>query len=134
MATPNGSGRLITGINVTPLVDVTLVLLVIMMVTASYIVAQSIPVDLPRASSGEAASSLDRARRLHLGSEALSESELRARIRSAHVGDREVRAVISADGALPHRDVIHVVDVLRQEGVTRFAINVEPDPVSVRAK
>ena len=45
------SGRMITDINVTPLVDVTLVLLIIFMVTASLIVNPSIKVDLPKASS-----------------------------------------------------------------------------------
>jgi hypothetical protein len=43
----------ITGINVTPLVDITLVLLIIFMVTAKMIVeAQSVPLDLPKAASG----------------------------------------------------------------------------------
>ena len=43
---------MISGINVTPLVDITLVLLIIFMVTASYIVKASIEVDLPRAANG----------------------------------------------------------------------------------
>src|SRR5439155_11855828 len=42
----------ITGINVTPLVDITLVLLIIFMVTATYIVKQTIEVELPRAAHG----------------------------------------------------------------------------------
>src|SRR5947207_12282477 len=42
----------INGINVTPLVDITLVLLIIFMVTASYIVKQTIEVQLPRAAHG----------------------------------------------------------------------------------
>ena len=42
----------ITGINVTPLVDITLVLLIIFMVTAKIIVSQSVPLDLPKAASG----------------------------------------------------------------------------------
>ena len=45
---------LIAGINVTPLVDVTLVLLIIFMVTAKIIVSQGMPMDLPKAASGEA--------------------------------------------------------------------------------
>ena len=44
---------LISGINVTPLVDVTLVLLIIFMVTAKIIVSQGMPMDLPKAASGE---------------------------------------------------------------------------------
>jgi biopolymer transport protein ExbD len=48
----NGSDDAITGINVTPLVDITLVLLIIFMVTATYIVKETIEVDLPRAAQG----------------------------------------------------------------------------------
>src|SRR6185369_6415943 len=51
--------EMITAINVTPLVDVVLVLLIILMVTASYIVSKSIPMDLPNAAS---AGDLDRSR------------------------------------------------------------------------
>jgi len=47
---------MITGINVTPLVDITLVLLIIFMVTASYIVSPSIKIDLPKAASGASSS------------------------------------------------------------------------------
>ena len=46
------AGRMIVDINVTPLVDITLVLLIIFMVTASYIVSPAIKVDLPKAASG----------------------------------------------------------------------------------
>ena len=45
-------GPAIVNINVTPLVDITLVLLIIFMVTASYIVSPAIRVDLPKAASG----------------------------------------------------------------------------------
>ena len=46
-----GKAGMITGINVTPMVDVVLVLLVIMMVSATYIVSQSMKVELPKAAS-----------------------------------------------------------------------------------
>src|SRR5215212_10838050 len=46
------AGRMITEINVTPLVDITLVLLIIFMVTTTYIVNPTIKIDLPKAASG----------------------------------------------------------------------------------
>ncbi len=49
-----GDDEMISGINVTPLVDVTLVLLVIFMVTATYVAKEAIQVDLPRAAAGGA--------------------------------------------------------------------------------
>ncbi|MDB5214761.1 MAG: Biopolymer transport protein ExbD/TolR, partial [Myxococcaceae bacterium] len=48
----SNSDDAITGINVTPLVDITLVLLIIFMVTAKLIVSKSVPLDLPKAASG----------------------------------------------------------------------------------
>ena len=51
-ADPNAQSNMITGINVTPLVDITLVLLIVFMVTATYIVKATIDVELPRAATG----------------------------------------------------------------------------------
>ena len=50
-ATACNDDEIITGINVTPLVDVTLVLLVILMVTASYVASRSIPMELPKSAT-----------------------------------------------------------------------------------
>jgi biopolymer transport protein ExbD len=121
----------ITGINVTPLVDIVLVLLVILMVTASYVASRAIPVELPRAATGEAlpgilALTIDRGGAVFVEGEALDEVGLRARVRTARARDAELRAVISADGRARHAQVVRVVDVLRQEQVTRFALDVDP--------
>ena len=53
-AAAHNDDELITGINVTPLVDITLVLLVILMVTASYVVSRAIPMELPKGATAEA--------------------------------------------------------------------------------
>jgi len=128
---------MITGINVTPLVDITLVLLVILMVTASYVASKAIPVELPKGATGEATQttltiSIDRDGQTFLDAERISEVALRAKIKAAHDADPETRAVIAADGRTTHSNVIHVMDVLRRENVTKFAINVDPDEVARR--
>jgi len=121
---------MITGINVTPLVDVVLVLLIILMVTASYIVSKSIPMELPNAKTGVAATaplniSLDKNERLYLDGEPVSTAELeRAAGRASQAG--EARAMIAADGTAQHKSVIRVIDLLRRSGVVKFAINVNP--------
>jgi biopolymer transport protein TolR len=125
----------ITGINVTPLVDVVLVLLIVLMVTAGYIVSQTIPVDLPKGATGESTSitlaiTVDQQGRTFLDGQLVARDALRTRIRQAHARDRETRAVIAADGSTRHREVVAVIDLLRQEGVSRFAINVQPDELS----
>jgi biopolymer transport protein ExbD len=136
MALPSSqSDEMISGINVTPLVDVVLVLLVVLMVTATYIASRSIPLDLPSGKTGELtpaplAISIDRAGELFLDRTPIRERELRARLRSALGQHRELRAVIAADGSVPHRRVVQIIDLLRQEHVVRFAINVNPDDLS----
>jgi biopolymer transport protein ExbD len=124
--------ELITGINVTPLVDVVLVLLVILMVTASYVVSRSVPLELPRAATSDAVPStlvvsLGKDGELFLDGVAIDPAGLRARVRQVHAADPETRAVIAADGRARHAQVVKVIDLLRQENVTRFAINVEPE-------
>jgi|SRR4051812_33904005 biopolymer transport protein ExbD len=131
-ATANNDDEMITGINVTPLVDITLVLLVILMVTASYVVAKTIPMELPRGATGEATPStlsvsIDRDGKTYLDAVPIDEPTLRARIRTAHAADPETRAVIAADGRTTHANVVHVIDLLRREDVTKFAINVDPE-------
>lgn len=134
-ASATSDEEMITGINVTPLVDITLVLLVILMVTASYVASRAIPVDLPKGATGESTPttltvSLDRDGKLFLDAEPIDEGALRARVKRAHDADADTRAVIAADGRTSHAQVIHVIDLLRQEDVTKFAINVDPADVA----
>lgn len=126
-----GEDELITAINVTPLVDIVLVLLIILMVTATAIVSKTIPMELPEAATGEStpttlAVSIDEDGDLFVDARPVSEDQLRGQIRAARSEDADVRAVIAADGRIPHRRVVQVIDLLRQEQVTKFAINVRP--------
>jgi biopolymer transport protein ExbD len=136
MQSSSNSDESITGINVTPLVDVVLVLLVVLMVTATYLASRAIPVDLPRGKTGEPARpahrELTRAGSLYVDGVPCSESELRDKLAAARRADPELRAVIAADGAVPHRQVIGIIDLLRQEHVDRFAINVDADDLEKR--
>ena len=123
---------MITAINVTPLVDITLVLLVILMVTASYVVSKAIPLELPRGATGETTPttlsvSIDRDGKTYLDATPIDEPTLRQRIKAAHTADPEVRAVIAADGRTSHSNVVHVIDLLRREDVTKFALDIDPD-------
>ena len=137
MQSSSSSDDSITGINVTPLVDVVLVLLVVLMVTATYLASRSIPVDLPSGKTGEATTapltvSLTKTGALYVDGVPSSEAQLRERLVVARRADPELRAVIAADGAVPHRRVIGIIDLLRQERVERFAINVDADELEKR--
>ena len=124
-------GRMITEINVTPLVDIVLVLLIVFMVTTTYIVNPSLKVDLPKAASGSEtqksslALSLDKDSKLFLNGEAADETSVKAFIAAELPKNAELQAVIAADKAVPHGDVVHVIDVVKRAGVKKFAINVE---------
>ncbi len=127
--------EIITGINVTPLVDITLVLLVILMVTASYVVSRSIPMELPKGATGESTPttlsvSIDRQGNTFLDAEPITEAALRERVRQAYAADGDTRAVIAADGRVDHARVVRVIDLLRRENVTKFAINVDPEELA----
>ena len=123
----------ITSINVTPLVDVVLVLLIIFMVTANFIVRETMEVDLPKAANaGETVQGLvsvvmDRQGRLFLNGEEVSEAQLRAKVAESVKRDAETRAILSADQVLPYGEVMHLIDVVKGEGVSRFALNIEKD-------
>ena len=127
----DGEDGMISGINVTPLVDITLVLLIVFMVTASYIVREQIEVDLPRAAhAAEATGStlalvLTRDGALYVDGARQTEAELAARVRVAVAKDKDARALISADRAASHGAVVHLIDLVKGEGMSRFAINIE---------
>jgi biopolymer transport protein ExbD len=125
-------GELISGINVTPLVDVMLVLLVVMMVTGQYLASRAVPLDLPKASTGETKSqaplaiSVDASGAIFLDGERLSKAELGQRVHARSDGS-ERSALIAADGNARHRAVVDVIDVLRQEGIGKLGLNVAPE-------
>jgi biopolymer transport protein ExbD len=126
-------GGMISGINVTPLVDVTLVLLIIFMVTATYIVKQAIEVDLPRAANaGEATGTtlnvvLTKNGETFIDGSRRSERGLRDAAHVAVGKDRGARAIISADKNALHGAVVRVLDLIKGEGIAKFAINIEKD-------
>lgn len=130
-AVSQADDEMITGINVTPLVDVVLVLLVILMVTAGYVTSRALPLDLPHAATGESIPktltiSIDRAGNTFLDGDAISREGLRARVRVAAARQPDARALIAADGHTSHADVVRVIDLLRRENLTRFSLNVDP--------
>lgn len=122
----------ITGINVTPLVDITLVLLIIFMVTAKLVVSNAIPMDLPKAATGGEVQqvfslALGADGRVSVDGTTLSggDRELLERATAALKRSPELRAVIAADGEVPHRRVMSALDVLRQAGLSRIAFGVQ---------
>jgi biopolymer transport protein ExbD len=127
MAAVQNTDEEISGINVTPLVDVTLVLLIIFMVTAKLIAGQGIPLDLPKAKTAGATQTVlnvvvdAQGGVLANGEKVKDDVELKSRAGQALKANPELRTVISASAATSHGNVMHVLDTVRDAGITRVA-------------
>jgi len=121
----------IVGINVTPMVDVVLVLLIIMMVSATYIVSQSLKVELPKTASSDDTVSktyvvtVTKDGNYFYNDKPVTRVGLQKEFRSALAATKDVNLVITADEDAHHGKVVGVIDLAKVEGITKFAINVE---------
>lgn len=145
---PQEEGGIISDINVVPLVDITLVLLIIFMVATPIVMNQAIRVKLPKAAHGKAAMpttvalTLKDDGQLFLNGQLTDYEKLRGQLasrvkqhkaRSGDEGKVKLQAIIAADRKVPHGAVIHLIDVVKDCGVTEFALNIEKvDTVSLK--
>jgi biopolymer transport protein ExbD len=133
MAGPMGrdEDQPISDINVTPLVDICLVLLIIFMVTTPMIMKPSINVNLPKAASsdqsapGELQVTITKDGKIFCNGKTVSQEELGAEAKNLVAAKPEVQAMISADKDTSHGTVIGVIDIIKSAGVKKFAINIE---------
>lgn len=121
----------ISDINVVPLVDIILVVLIIFMVTAPMIMKPAINVNLPKAASGESTQptklsiSLTKDGQILLNGTAADENTLKAKAEEEAGKSPDVQAIIAADKDVPHGTVVRVLDVVKLAGVKKFAISIE---------
>ena len=126
---------IITEINVTPLVDIMLVLLIIFMLTAHLIAKQAIEVELPRASQSTTlkvttlAITLNREGAIFLDDKPVTPDALRAAVAAAIQKDPKSQAIIAGDKAVSHGRIVWVLDLVKSLGVTSFAILIDPNNV-----
>lgn len=129
-----GEDEPLTSINIVPLVDIILVVLIIFMVTATYMVKPAIRIDLPDAATGENTEptslgiSVAADGTLMLDGTVITEPDLKARVAQEFTKDANVVCLISGDKDSRHGDVTHVIDLVKSLGVTKFAINIDPAP------
>ena len=136
---PGQEEGLFADINVTPLVDITLVLLIIFMVTAPMIVNNpSIKVELPKAATGDEtlkstlALTLQREAAggytLYANGEKTDEMKVRTQIPEMLSKNKDLQAIIAADKGIAYGDVVHIVDLVKSLGVHKFALNTDATP------
>ena len=130
---------IIVDINVTPLVDVILVLLIIFMVTTQMMTPPSIPVELPKASTGEVSKTSPLAITIRkkkgsdgveffLNGKPIAEKALEPAIAKVvkEKGKKKVQGIIAADRRVMFGRVINVLDMLRRLGIEDYAFNIDP--------
>jgi biopolymer transport protein ExbD len=138
MAHAPQSDEAITGINVTPLVDITLVLLIIFMVTAKLIAGQSVPLDLPKAATAGVMQTVltveidDRGNVSANGQPMADRLALEQKAKSSLVEDPSLRALISASARASHGTVLQVMDTLRKVGLSKIAFAADKAEPSLR--
>jgi len=127
---------IIADINVTPLVDIMLVLLIIFMLTANLIAKQAIEVELPRASQSTSlnpttlAVTITRDGAFYLNGKPTTPEAFRAAVQAAVAADAKTQVIIAGDKAVSHGRVVWVLDVVKSLGVTSFAIQIDPASIT----
>ena len=129
----SGPRRAMTDINVTPLVDVMLVLLIIFMVTAP-LIQSGVKVDLPRASAQQMEHqeeklvlTITRDRRVFLGNSEIPPADLEKKLSSNARIQKEKELYLHADRSLPYGQVVESMAVARRAGVESLGMITEPD-------
>ena len=127
---------IIAEINVTPLVDIMLVLLIIFMLTAHLIARQAIEIELPRASQSTAsppttlAIALKADGAIFLNDQPVTAQALRDAIKAAVARDPKTQAVVAGDKRVSHGRVVWVLDTVKSLGITQFAIQIDPSAIT----
>lgn len=121
----------ISEINVVPLVDIVLVVLIIFMVTAPMFMKPTINVNLPKAASGDqtAPSKLNIALtadgRINLNGVFVQEEDVKSKATEEVGKNSDVQAIIAADRDVPHGKVVGLLDIVKSAGVKKFAISID---------
>ena len=130
-STGAGGQRPLSDINVTPLVDVMLVLLVIFIITAP-LMASSIRLDLPRTDAGQPTDSpkfvslsVDAAGRLFLNDQPVTAEELAARLQKAAADSRDTEVQLRADQTVPYGKVVELMGIANKAGLSRIGFVTE---------
>jgi biopolymer transport protein TolR len=128
----------LSDINVTPFVDVMLVLLVIFMVTAPMF-SQGLPVNLPEAAAPALVSdkplvvSISRNQEVYLGDQEVSLANLKAALAGEQKGAKALEVLLKSDQSVPYGLVVQVMSILKEAGVEKLGIVTAPAAQEVKS-
>jgi biopolymer transport protein ExbD len=119
-------------INITPFVDVVLVLLVIFMVTAPVMMKEELKVNLPKTLTSDLTSkaasiglAVTKEGQVVMAGKVMSDSSLAEELARIATSAPETQFLLSADVESRHGDVVKVIDLLKKNNLNRFALQVE---------
>jgi biopolymer transport protein TolR len=128
-----GRSQPIADINMTPFIDVMLVLLIIFMVTAPLLTA-GVPLDLPKTGAGQLnierkpiTVSVDAKGQIFLGETAVALSEITERLKGVAKEGFDERIYVRGDRAAPYGDIMRVMSAITAAGYRRVAMLTEPE-------
>jgi len=132
MAMGSGNGRLMSDINVTPLVDVMLVLLIIFMVTAPMMM-QGVNVSLPQTTSKPLPAekdhlviSIDRSQQIYINDYQVALESLQGKMEKILEGRPDQKVYLRADKSVPYGVVVRVISEVKLAGVEKLGMVTEP--------
>ena len=121
--------EIVSEINIIPFVDISLVLLIIFMVTANYIMTSSLTIDLPQASHAKQIQpddtvtiNISREGPVYIETELVTSAELRKRMRAKFQDNHDMAVIISADRNVNFKNVVNILDLLSEIGISRLNI------------
>lgn len=126
---------LISSINITPFVDVVLVLLIIFMITAPALVKEVMDIRLPKTSSGDGqvmqtlGVAINKDGNILLNGQIIDEEDLKSAVKATLAQAQDAQAIISADTEVNYGRVVKVMDILKSSGLEKFAVQVERETV-----
>ena len=133
MTSRHDDEEIMTSINITPLVDIFLVLLIIFMITSTVLDRQEIKINLPKAAhagtEAPKASGLvmDKEKNLFLDGVPSDSASIVTQLQNAVIKNPDHQVLIAADQDLAYREVVRLIDIVRGAGITKYALKVVRD-------
>lgn len=125
------NATVMSSINITPFVDVVLVLLVIFMITAPMLVKDIMEIRLPKTASGDGQAmqtlgvAVNKDGNILLNGQLADEEGLKKAASEALAQNSEAQAIVSADVDVAYGKVVRVIDLLKTAGLNKFAVQIE---------